>query len=70
MFGLTTSLLSFPAGTKTYLRKEMAEIAAERSRPVEIFNLQTGDFGVALPAAKETKAEGSVAFPVLPEGDL
>ena len=45
--------------------KGMAGIAAERMEPVEICNLQTDDSGVARPAAKETKVEGSIAVPML-----
>lgn len=45
--------------------KGMAGIAAERKEPVEICNLQTDDSGVARPAAKETKVEGSIAVPML-----
>lgn len=45
--------------------KGMAGIAAERRRPVEMCNLQTDDSGVARPAAKETKVEGSIAVPML-----
>lgn len=45
--------------------KGMAGIAAERKKPVEMCNLQTDDSGVARPAAKETKVEGSVAAPLL-----
>ena len=45
--------------------KGMAGIAAERRKPVEMCNLQTDDSGVARPAAKETKVEGSVAAPLL-----
>lgn len=45
--------------------KGMAGIAAERKKPVEMCNLQTDDSGVARPAAKETKVEGSIAVPLL-----
>ncbi len=45
--------------------KGMAGIAAERKKPVEMCNLQTDDSGVARPAAKETKVEGSVAAPLM-----
>lgn len=45
--------------------KGMAGIAAERRKPVEMCNLQTDDSGVARPAAKETKVEGSIAVPLL-----
>ncbi len=45
--------------------KGMAGIAAERREPVQVCNLQTDDSGVARPAAKETRMEGSIACPVL-----
>lgn len=50
--------------------KGMAGIAAERKQAVEMCNLQTDDSGVARPAAKETKVEGSLAAPLLLEGEL
>ena len=50
--------------------KGMAGIAAERRQPVEMCNLQTDDSGVARPAAKETKVEGSIAVPMLLDGEL
>ncbi|MFX0556705.1 GAF domain-containing protein [Maribacter sp. CXY002] len=50
--------------------KGMAGIAAERLKPVEMCNLQTDDSGVARPAAKETKVEGSLAAPLIYEGKL
>lgn len=50
--------------------KGMAGIAAERKEPVEMCNLQTDGSGVARPAAKETKVEGSIAVPMLLNGDL
>ena len=50
--------------------KGMAGIAAERKAPVEMCNLQTDDSGVARPAAKETKVEGSIAVPLLKKGVL
>src|SRR5690606_31551890 len=50
--------------------KGMAGIAAQRREPVEMCNLQTDDSGVARPAAKETKVEGSIAAPMLLEGTL
>lgn len=50
--------------------KGMAGIAAERQEPVEMCNLQTDNSGVARPAAKETKVEGSVAVPMMLEGKL
>lgn len=45
--------------------KGMAGIAAERRQPVQVCNLQTDASGVAKPAAKETRMEGSVAVPML-----
>jgi L-methionine (R)-S-oxide reductase len=50
--------------------KGMAGIAAERRQPVEMCNLQTDESGVARPAAKETKVEGSIAVPMLLAGEL
>jgi putative methionine-R-sulfoxide reductase with GAF domain len=50
--------------------KGMAGIAAERREPVEMCNLQTDDSGVARPAAKETKVEGSIAAPMILNGKL
>jgi L-methionine (R)-S-oxide reductase len=50
--------------------KGMAGIAAERRQPVEMCNLQTDESGVARPAAKETKVEGSIAVPMLLDGKL
>lgn len=52
------------------LGKGMAGIAAERREPVEMCNLQTDNSGVARPAAKETKIEGSIAVPMLLNGEL
>jgi L-methionine (R)-S-oxide reductase len=50
--------------------KGMAGIAAERKQPVEMCNLQTDASGVVRPAAKETKVEGSIAVPMLLNGNL
>ncbi|MCH6200751.1 GAF domain-containing protein [Aquiflexum sp. LQ15W] len=50
--------------------KGMAGIAAERKQPVEMCNLQTDSSGVARPDAKETKVEGSIAAPMLLDGEL
>ena len=50
--------------------KGMAGIAAERKAAVEMCNLQTDDSGIARPAAKETKVEGSIAAPLLLDGVL
>lgn len=48
----------------------MAGIAAQRREPVEMCNLQTDNSGVARPAAKETKVEGSIAVPMLLDEEL
>jgi len=61
---LLPKLATIPIG------KGMAGIAAERKKPVEMCNLQTDDSGVARPAAKETKVEGSVAAPLLLDDTL
>src|SRR5207253_2150142 len=45
--------------------KGMAGLAAERREPVQVCNLQTDTSGVAKPAAKETRMEGSIAVPIL-----
>lgn len=77
----TTALLKLQAhqGLPAFLLPKMAEIpigkgmagiAAERRQPVEMCNLQTDDSGVARPAAKETKVEGSIAVPMLLDGNL
>lgn len=50
--------------------KGMAGIAAERREAVEMCNLQTDNSGVARPAAKETKVEGSIAAPMMLHGTL
>ena len=50
--------------------KGMAGIAAERKEPVEMCNLQTDGSGVARPAAKESKVEGSIAVPMLLDSEL
>ena len=61
---LLPKMSSIPIG------KGMAGIAAERRQPVEMCNLQTDESGVARPAAKETKVEGSIAAPMLLGGEL
>ncbi|SMB99549.1 putative GAF sensor protein [Hymenobacter roseosalivarius DSM 11622] len=66
--GLPAFLL--PKMSEIPLGKGMAGIAAERRQPVEMCNLQTDDSGVARPAAKDTKVEGSIAVPLLLEGEL
>ena len=50
--------------------KGMAGIAAERKEPVQMCNLQTDDSGVARPAAKMTKMEGSLAAPMMVDGEV
>lgn len=50
--------------------KGMAGMAAKRKEPVELCNLQTDASGVARPAAKDTKVEGSIAVPMLLDGKL
>lgn len=59
-----------PKMTEIPVGKGMAGIAAERREPVEMCNLQTDNSGVARPAAKETKVEGSIAVPMLLGGNL
>ncbi len=59
-----------PKMTNIPIGKGMAGIAAERREPVEMCNLQTDASGVARPAAKETKVEGSIAVPLLLDGEL
>ena len=50
--------------------KGIAGIAAERREPVSLCNLQTDTSGQARPAAKTTGMEGSVAVPMLHDGEL
>jgi L-methionine (R)-S-oxide reductase len=50
--------------------KGMAGIAAERKQAVQVCNLQTDTSGVAKPAAKDTKMEGSISAPMLLDGKL
>ncbi|TDB64218.1 GAF domain-containing protein [Arundinibacter roseus] len=59
-----------PKMTQIPIGKGMAGIAAERREAVEMCNLQTDESGVARPAAKETKVEGSLAAPMLLDGEL
>ncbi|HEA19841.1 MAG TPA: GAF domain-containing protein [Pricia antarctica] len=54
-----------PKVSQIPIGKGMAGIAAERRKPVEMCNLQTDTSGVARPAAKETKVEGSIAIPLM-----
>ncbi len=50
--------------------KGMAGVAAERRQPVQICNLQTDNSGVVRPSAKDTKVEGSIAAPLMLNGQL
>lgn len=59
-----------PKMSEIPIGKGMAGIAAERLEPVEMCNLQTDKSGVARPAAKETKIEGSIAVPLLLKDEL
>lgn len=66
--GIPSFLL--PKVSEIPIGKGMAGIAAERREPVEMCNLQTDTSGVARPAAKETKVEGSIAVPMMLDGVL
>ena len=61
--GLPESLI--PKLQQIPIGKGMAGIAAERLKPVEMCNLQTDNSGIARPAAKESKVEGSIAVPIM-----
>ena len=61
--GMPESLL--PRVAAIPIGKGMAGIAAERRQPVQVCNLQTDNSGVAKPAAKDTRMEGSIAIPML-----
>ncbi len=61
--GIPSFLL--PKISEIPIGKGMAGIAAERREPVEMCNLQTDTSGIARPAAKETKVEGSIAVPLM-----
>ena len=50
--------------------KGIAGLAAQRREPISICNLQTDTSGQARPAAKSTGMEGSLAVPMLMEGEL
>jgi signal transduction protein with GAF and PtsI domain len=50
--------------------KGIAGLAAERCVPVSLCNLQTDSSGQARPAAKTTGMEGSIAVPMLVDGEL
>ena len=59
-----------PKMSQIPIGKGMAGIAAERREAVEMCNLQTDESGIARPSAKETKVEGSLAAPMLLNGEL
>jgi signal transduction protein with GAF and PtsI domain len=50
--------------------KGIAGLAAERRAPVSLCNLQTDTSGQARPGAKATGMEGSLAVPMLVDGEL
>lgn len=50
--------------------KGVAGLAAERCEPVSFCNLQTDTTGRARPNAKQTGMEGSIAVPMLVDGEL
>lgn len=50
--------------------KGIAGLAAERCAPVSLCNLQTDTSGQARPGAKTTGMEGSIAVPMLVDGEL
>jgi len=50
--------------------KGIAGLAAERREPVSLCNLQTDTSGQALPAARTTGMEGSLAVPMLRGAEL
>lgn len=50
--------------------KGIAGLAAERREAISLCNLQTDTSGQARPAAKTTGMEGSVAVPMLVNGEL
>jgi len=66
--GIPSFLL--PKVSEIPIGKGMAGIAAERRKPVEMCNLQTDTSGVARPAAKDTKVEGSIVVPIMLDGTL
>ncbi|CAN5584266.1 hypothetical protein BH23BAC1_BH23BAC1_38570 [soil metagenome] len=59
-----------PKMTTIPVGKGMAGVAAQRMEPVQMCNLQTDESGVARPSAKETKVEGSMAAPMIYNGQL
>jgi putative methionine-R-sulfoxide reductase with GAF domain len=50
--------------------KGIAGLAAERREPVTICNIQTDTSGQARPGAKATGMEGSLAVPMMADGEL
>jgi len=52
------------------LGKGMAGLAAQRRECVSVCNLQTDESGAAKPGAKLTGMEGSIAVPMLVNGEL
>ena len=50
--------------------KGIAGLAAERREPVTICNIQTDTSGQVRPGAKATGMEGSLAVPMLADGEL
>ena len=56
--------------TTVPLGKGIAGLAAEKRKPISLCNLQTDTSGQARPAAKTTGMEGSLAVPMLTDGEL
>lgn len=56
--------------TRVPIGRGMAGIAAERKEPVQVCNLQSDDSGVVRPGAKLTMMEGSIACPMLLDGEV
>ncbi len=50
--------------------KGMAGLAAERKKPVQTCNLQTDTTGDIRPGAKAVPVQGSIAVPMLVDGEL
>jgi hypothetical protein len=50
--------------------KGIAGLAAERRKPVSLCNLQTDTSGQARPDARQTGMEGTIAVPMLVDGEL
>jgi L-methionine (R)-S-oxide reductase len=66
--GIPEALL--PKVSAIPIGKGMGGIAAERRAPVQVCNLQTDDSGLVRPAARETHMQGSIAIPLLLDGQL